>query len=67
MTYYLIKCQSRRMCDSPCNKKCQLVNSTCKGCLRTIDEIANWSLLSNSQKIKIFNRIKKQKEEFGLK
>jgi len=55
------------MCDSPCNKKCQLINSTCKGCFRTIDEIANWSLLSNSQKIKIFNRIKKQKEEFGLK
>ena len=55
------------MYNSPCNKQCQLINSTCKGCLRTIDEIANWSLLSNEKKIKIFNRIKKQKEEFGLK
>ena len=38
------------MYNSPFNKQCQLINSTCKGCLRTIDEIANWSLLSLMKK-----------------
>lgn len=40
---------------SPCISICQMSPKTglCIGCLRTIDEIANWSILSDEEKITV--------------
>ena len=53
------------MYNSPCNKQCHLINSTCKGCLRTIDEIANWSLLSNEKKLRYLTELRNKKRSLG--
>lgn len=42
---------------SPCRKICKLVDGKCIGCLRTADEIAEWTLLDMGDRIKILNRI----------
>lgn len=38
------------MVNSPCIKKCTLVNGYCTGCLRSTGEIAEWSQYSNDEK-----------------
>tara|TARA_S200000501_G_C20859112_1_gene758970 strand:+ start:2759 stop:2965 length:207 start_codon:yes stop_codon:yes gene_type:complete len=43
---------------SPCVSICQLDdNQICKGCLRTIEEIINWSDFSEEIKSKVWNSI----------
>lgn len=45
--------------DSPCQSKCTL-NSTgdkCSGCLRTVDEITDWSILDPHERFQIIDRI----------
>lgn len=41
--------------DSPCINVCEMDErmGLCKGCLRTIDEIAAWSSMSDAQKCDI--------------
>ena len=38
--------------ESPCIKVCEMDDATrlCRGCLRTLDEIAGWSAMSDAEK-----------------
>ena len=47
------------MIKSPCIAVCKIdyESGYCLGCNRTIEEITNWSSLSDSEKKKIFQRI----------
>ena len=49
---------------SPCIKQCEIDSRTglCKGCYRTINEIAEWGIMNNSQKNKVLELIKRRKE-----
>ncbi len=44
---------------SPCTGICQMDTSTglCKGCLRTIDEIIDWSVAPESKKRQVWHAI----------
>lgn len=44
---------------SPCISICQMSPKTglCTGCLRTIEEIANWSLLPDNEKLKVLQLV----------
>jgi len=48
--------------DSPCVGLCSAKDGVCSGCLRTIDEIANWTLYDPIERVKVLNRINKLKE-----
>lgn len=41
--------------ESPCINICLLDEDTglCRGCLRTLDEIGNWSLLTSAERSRI--------------
>lgn len=49
---------SSRM-DTPCKNICVLdrARGLCTGCLRTLDEIARWSLLSDAERRRIMNEL----------
>jgi uncharacterized protein len=44
---------------SPCNNVCRMNAGTglCEGCLRTLDEIAAWSLMSNAEKRRVLAQL----------
>jgi uncharacterized protein len=44
---------------SPCISVCKmnLANGLCRGCLRTLDEIADWSTMSDADKRTVWARI----------
>ncbi len=48
---------------SPCVNVCQMnpYNGLCRGCLRTIDEIAGWLDLSASEKIAVLEKIEQRR------
>ena len=55
---------ARHQIKSPCNSICTLdKNNVCKGCGRTLDEIANWSQLTESQAKAIISRLNTSKEQ----
>jgi len=43
--------------NSPCIGVCSISDEYCIGCLRTIEEIESWSVLSNEYKKKILTRV----------
>lgn len=47
---------------SPCISICQMSLKTglCTGCHRTIDEIANWSILDDDEKLIILKRVEER-------
>ena len=47
---------------SPCISICQMSPKTglCVGCLRTIDEIANWSVLLDDEKLRILKLVEER-------
>jgi predicted Fe-S protein YdhL (DUF1289 family) len=49
---------------SPCNNVCQLDPDTgyCRGCLRTIEEIAGWVDYSNEEKLAVLERLEERKQ-----
>jgi predicted Fe-S protein YdhL (DUF1289 family) len=47
---------------SPCVKRCKLVDETCVGCFRTMDEIAKWTYLSNNERLTVIENCRKRKE-----
>ncbi len=52
---------------SPCIKQCQLDNNQiCQGCWRHIDEIINWSQLSDAEKQSILEKISKRTQQTPL-
>ncbi len=46
--------------DSPCVKLCAVhpVEKICVGCFRTVEEIANWSLMSPEQRRRIMAELR---------
>ena len=49
----------RKDIDSPCVNVCQMNPFTglCRGCLRTLDEIAGWLDFSVSEKLEVLTRL----------
>jgi predicted Fe-S protein YdhL (DUF1289 family) len=47
------------MIDSPCIRKCalDLEGNYCIGCNRTVEEISNWRHYSETDKLKVIERI----------
>lgn len=45
---------------SPCNQVCRIDSGTglCLGCKRTLEEIADWPILSRSDKLKVLEQVK---------
>jgi len=54
------------MIASPCRSLCQMdpVSKLCRGCLRTIDEIAAWSQLNDAARSKILTDIAERQLEY---
>ena len=52
---------------SPCNNVCQMDLDTgyCRGCLRTIEEIAGWLDYSNEEKLAVLERLEERKKFSG--
>lgn len=42
---------------SPCIDVCRIKRGVCRGCLRTLDEIAAWSTASDADKRRILARL----------
>ena len=51
---------------SPCINVCRMNRSTglCEGCLRTIDEIANWSSFDDAAKRAVWDEIDRRHVDF---
>ena len=49
---------------SPCTGICRIVPRTglCLGCKRTLDEIADWPMLSNAEKRGVLQAVQQRKE-----
>ena len=45
------------MVASPCTNFCQLKDNVCQGCFRTLDEISQWSTMTDVEKQQVLNRI----------
>jgi predicted Fe-S protein YdhL (DUF1289 family) len=43
--------------DSPCQGRCVLRGGVCEGCLRTSDEITEWTLYEPHERLQVLNRI----------
>ncbi len=52
--------------DSPCVSLCQMHAATgwCRGCLRTLDEIAGWSRLDNPGKYAVLHQLQARRITF---
>lgn len=52
---------------SPCVKLCTLdpLTGVCRGCHRTIDEIAEWVEYTPQEKLAVLERIARRKKEAG--
>ncbi len=53
---------------SPCVSVCTLDPATgwCQGCLRTVDEIADWSSLDYDGKRAVLERLQERRQAIGL-
>ena len=53
-----------RYLTSPCMGICKLFEDTniCQGCFRTLQEITDWSELSETGKLEVLNRIEQRKQ-----
>jgi uncharacterized protein len=54
---------------SPCINVCRMdpVSGLCEGCLRTLDEIAQWSTASESRKQAIWQQLQQRAEKRSVK
>lgn len=51
---------------TPCIGVCELNSSgLCNGCLRTGDEIARWSLMSDAERKRLMEQVLPQREALG--
>nr|WP_256205797.1 DUF1289 domain-containing protein [Polynucleobacter asymbioticus] len=50
---------------SPCINLCDMnpENGYCRGCYRTLNEIADWSDLSNMEKLAVWSQLSKRKPQ----
>ncbi len=54
-----------RRVRSPCVSICRIVPETgyCEGCLRTIDEIANWGTMSDAQRHETWSALRARRAD----
>jgi predicted Fe-S protein YdhL (DUF1289 family) len=59
MTAVINKATDAEGVPSPCINVCRMNASTgwCEGCLRTIDEIAGWSIYDDHEKRAVWNQL----------
>lgn len=52
---------------SPCISLCQMdqASGMCKGCFRTVEEIAAWSRLDEGQRLAVWQRIENHQIDIG--
>lgn len=52
---------------SPCINICRMdeASGLCEGCLRTLDEIACWSLLDDAEKREVWQQLARRREAGG--
>ena len=43
--------------NTPCIKICTIKNGVCVGCLRTLDQIANWKKYTEEQRKEIMEKL----------
>ncbi len=50
------------MIASPCTKVCVMNDATgyCRGCFRTIEEIARWSQMSDDERVQVIDAVAKR-------
>ncbi|MBU3567757.1 DUF1289 domain-containing protein [Polynucleobacter sp. UK-Pondora-W15] len=50
---------------SPCINWCDMnpENGYCRGCYRTLTEIADWSELSNTEKLEVWSQLESRKPQ----
>ncbi len=53
------------MSISPCNKNCSLDTSTniCEGCGRTLDEIVEWTRMTDDEKQQVMIRLSEKPDQ----
>jgi predicted Fe-S protein YdhL (DUF1289 family) len=63
-----VSATDERPLPSPCVSVCELdpVSGFCKGCWRTVDEIARWSALDNPGKLAVLERLRERRRAAGL-
>ena len=51
--------------NSPCNKVCVMdpASGLCKGCFRTLDEIARWGLMTDAEQLEVFSLLEKRRSD----
>ena len=51
--------------NSPCNKVCVMdaQSGLCKGCLRTLDEIARWGAMTDPQREAVLRLLEERKSD----
>jgi predicted Fe-S protein YdhL (DUF1289 family) len=53
---------------SPCISLCEMApDGLCRGCLRTIDEIINWSSASDDYKRAVWSEIRRREQALDFK
>ena len=57
------------MLASPCINVCEMEQPSglCRGCLRTLDEIASWAQASEAEQIAILAAVARRREENDLR
>jgi len=55
------------MIDSPCVKVCQMSAQLklCAGCLRTLDEIARWSIMRDEERARVLTELAERRARLG--
>jgi len=54
------------MVKSPCSAVCALdENDVCIGCYRTSEEITNWGVMDNDEKIKVLKNVSEREKASG--
>lgn len=48
--------------SSPCIGICRMENGLCAGCLRTLEEIAQWTRLSEAQRLRVMREVLPQRQ-----
>lgn len=51
------------MVESPCRNICTVEGSQCRACGRTLDEIANWSMMTDEERADVMERVAESEDE----
>jgi uncharacterized protein len=54
--------------ESPCNKVCVMNEATglCRGCYRTLDEIARWGTMSDEEREEVVEKLVERVNRSGV-